>query len=55
MSPGAVLRELKSLDELEKRCRQMVHPSVVLLREIDKRREALLNPVDSAVKPEVRK
>lgn len=56
MSPAAVLRELKALDELEKRCREVKSPSTVLLAQIAKRREDLLNPVPvESSKPEMRK
>lgn len=39
-------RELDTLDALEKRIKQTVKPSQVLLREIEKKRHELLNPVE---------
>lgn len=44
-----VKRELDALDALEKRVKGYADPSPVLLREIDKKRKELLNPV--AVEP----
>lgn len=46
--PGAVLRDLKALDELEKRVRQVVNPSKILLEQIAKQRDELLNPKKDA-------
>lgn len=39
-----VSRELKELDAMEKRIRQTVNPSKVLLKQIEERREELLHP-----------
>lgn len=44
MDAAKVKRELDSLDALEKRVKQQAKPSDVLLREIAKRRDELLNP-----------
>lgn len=44
MDASAVLRRVKELDALEKRLRQTVNPSQVLLKQIHEERNALLNP-----------
>lgn len=44
MDASAINRKLKELDALEKRLRQTVNPSQVLLKQIDDERKALLNP-----------
>lgn len=44
MEAAAINRKLKELDALEKRLRQTVNPSQVLLLQIKKEREELLNP-----------
>lgn len=46
-SVAAIDRELKALDSLEKRVKQTVNPSQVLLREIQKKRDELLNPKET--------
>nr|AVQ10156.1 hypothetical protein [Gokushovirinae environmental samples] len=44
MDASTINRKLKELDALEKRLRQSVNPSQVLLKQIDDERKALLNP-----------
>ena len=44
MDAAKLKRELDSLDQLEKRVRATVKPSEILLREIAKKRDELLNP-----------
>lgn len=44
MDASAINRKLKELDALEKRLRQTVNPSTVLLKQIENERQALLNP-----------
>lgn len=44
MDASARLRKLESLDKLEKRVRELVNPSKVLLAQIAKERTALLEP-----------
>lgn len=44
MDASAINRKLKELDALEKRLRQTVNPSMVLLKQIAEERQALLNP-----------
>lgn len=44
MNAGAIQRKLKDLDALEERVKQTVNPSAVLLAQIRKEREELLNP-----------
>lgn len=45
MDAAAINRKLKEIDALEKRIRQTVNPSQVLLRQIEEERKQLLNPV----------
>lgn len=44
MDLTAANRKLKELDALEKRVRQSVNPSKILLRQIDEQRSEILNP-----------
>lgn len=44
MDASGINRKLKDLDELEKRVRQTVSPSQLLLKQIAEERENLLNP-----------
>lgn len=46
MKIAKIVRDLADLDKLEARIRKTVNPSAVLLAEINKRREALLNGKD---------
>lgn len=47
LDASAINRKLKELDALEKRLRQTVNPSAVLLKQIADERAALLNPKES--------
>lgn len=44
MDASAIMRKVKELDALEKRLRQTVNPSQVLLKQIQEERNNLLNP-----------
>lgn len=44
MDASTINRKLKELDALEKRLRQTVNPSQVLLKQVQEERHALLNP-----------
>lgn len=44
MDASAINRKLKELDALEKRLRQTVNPSQILLKQVQEERNALLNP-----------
>lgn len=44
MDASSINRKLKELDALEKRVRQSVNPSQILLANIKREREELLNP-----------
>lgn len=44
MEAASINRKLKEIDALEKRLRQTVNPSQVLLKQLAQERDALLNP-----------
>lgn len=50
MDAVSINRKVKELDALEKRIRQTVNPSSVLLAQIKKERDELLNPKPEATK-----
>lgn len=50
MEAAGINRKLKELDSLEKRLKQQVNPSQILLKQIQEERAALLNPPQGELK-----